>query len=258
MTIVNILSVQINPVTFEKQINLEKVKKLIVENSSLNPDFIIMPEFFNTGLSEEAFKELAEEEYSSETIAFFSELAIKYNTNIHTGAIIEREGDKLYNTSFFINRKGRVIGKYRKIHLFDYFGGNEGNLITPGKDLVVLDTDIGKIGMGACFDIRFPSHYNKLMKMGAEILVCPSAWNLAKVSEWELCNRSMAFENLAYFVSSCLCGEAFYELAGNSMIIDPEGKIIARAGTDEGVAFAQIDLARVREIREVFPVATFN
>lgn len=258
MTIANILSVQINPVTFEKQINLEKVKKLIVENSNLNPDLVIMPEFFNTGVNEDAFKKLAEEEHSSETIAFFSELAIKYNTNIHTGAIIEREGDKLYNTSFFINRKGRVIGKYRKIHLFDYFGGNEGACITSGDNLVVLDSDIGKIGMSICFDVRFPLHFNKLMKQGAEIFVCSSAWALAWLFEWQLCHQSLALDNAAYFISSCLCGESLYELAGNSMVVDPSGKIIARAGMDECALFAQIDTAKVKEMREVFPIATFE
>lgn len=254
MTKSNILTIQINPIVGEKQTNLEKVKRFIVENSELNPDLIIMPEFFNTGINEDAFKKLAEEEHSSETIAFFSELAIRYNTNIHTGAIIEREGDKLYNTSFFIDRNGKILGKYRKIHLFDYFGGNEGASITPGNELVVLDSDIGKIGMSICFDLRFPLHYNKLMKQNAEILVCPSAWALAWLFEWELCNQSLALDNAAYFVSSCLCGESYYEHAGNSMIVEPTGKIIARAGLEEGIAFAQINVAKVREARELFPV----
>lgn len=254
MTKANILTVQINSVAGQKQVNLEKVKKLIVENAHLNPDLIIMPEFFNTGVDDNAFKKLAEEECSSETISFFSELAVKYNTNIHTGTIIEREGDKLYNTSFFIDRKGKVLGKYRKIHLFDYFGGNESECITPGKDLVVLDSDIGKIGMSICFDIRFPLHFNKLMKRGAEIFVCPSAWAMAWLFEWQLCNQSLALDNVAYFVSSCLCGESSYEHAGNSMIVDPNGKIIAKAGVNEGVAFAQIDVNNVRETRKIFPV----
>lgn len=85
MTNANILAVQIAPIVGQKQVNLEKVKSLIVENSTLKPDLILLPEFYNTGISDDAFKKLAEEEHSSETIAFFAELAVKYNTNIHTG-----------------------------------------------------------------------------------------------------------------------------------------------------------------------------
>lgn len=142
--------------------------------------------------------------------------------------------------------------------MFDYFGGNEGANITPGNDLVVLGSDIGKIGMSTCFDIRFPLHFNKLMKKGAEIFVCPSAWALDWILEWELCNQSLALDNVAYFVSSCLCGESFYKHAGNSMIVEPSGKIVARAGLEEGAVFAQIDLEKVRETREIFPVAIFD
>ena len=92
------------------------------------------------------------------------------------GTIIEKEGDKLYNTSYMLDRHGQIEGKYRKIHLFNYMGGREGEFLTAGEETVVVNTDIGRIGMSVCFDIKFPLHSRELMKKGAQIIVSPTAW----------------------------------------------------------------------------------
>ena len=254
MSKINVLIVQISPKRGKKKRNLNKVKSLIEESNCHNPDLIILPEFFNTGIDNQSFIELAEEEKDSETLAFLSEIAIKYNTNIVGGTIIEKDCDKLYNTSYFLNREGNILGKYRKIHLFNYFGGNEGECITPGTDLVVLDTDIGKVGMSICFDIRFPLMFNKLLKKGAEIIVCPAAWANDWIHTWEICNQSLAMQNAAYFISSTGCGEVGYTMAGNSMIVEPNGRIISRLGREESTLCKQIDLNDVKVLRDAFPI----
>lgn len=254
MSIYNILSVQICPKLADKQYNLNKVKEFIEQHSDKKLDLVIMPEFFSTGIDDNVFKKLAETEASSETIEFFSKLAKKYNTNILTGTIIEKDGDDLYNSTFFINRQGHVIGKYRKIHLFDYFGGNEGKLITSGDEVVVVDSDMGKIGLSICFDIRFPLLYNKLLKKGAQIITCSAAWSIDALNEWELLNQTHALNNAAFFVSSSLCGKTCYEHSGNSMVVSPMGKILARAKTQDEALLAQIDIREVKELRNAFPI----
>ncbi len=254
MAEIKVLLVQMTPVKGEKRQNLDKIKKMIDSSNERDLDLVVLPEFFNTGIGNDVFRDGAEIEDSSETIDFLSKIAIEYNTNLVTGTISEKDGDNIYNTSYFIDRNGKVLGKYRKRHLFNYYGGNEGECFTPGEEIVVLNTDIGKVGMSICFDIRFPLQFNKLMKMGAELIVCPAAWAYDWLHTWEICNQSIALQNLAYFIGCTGCGEAGYQLAGNSMIVGPTGKIISRLDKHESVLVEKIDLSRVQELRSAFPI----
>lgn len=257
----NILSVQIRPKIGHKGKNLEKVREFIEKNADLKPDLILMPEFFNTGVSAVEFKKLAEEGLG-ETTQFFSEIAKKYNTYVLCGSITVKEGDKLYNISRLLDRNGEVVGEYRKIHLFDSFGGQEHTYCTPGNEIVVLDTDFGKVGMSVCFDIKFPNHYIELVKKGAEIIVEPAAWcapndGLAKAEQdWVLMNRARALDNMVYFASSNQCGkiDSFFGCCGHSMITAPSGEVLAEAGSEEGIAFAQIDMEFLRALRSQFNI----
>ena len=169
-----ILNIQVKPIIGNKELNLKKIEHYIKKYSDKNLDLVVFPEFFSTGISHEQFLNYPEDENGGDTIAFIQELAKKYNTNIIAGTVIEKSADKLYNTSFIIDRNGNIIDKYRKIHLFNYMGGTEGERITPGDREVVVDFDFGKVGLGICFDIRYPLHYNKLIKKGADIIVLPT------------------------------------------------------------------------------------
>lgn len=262
MTKVNVISVQICPKIGKRDYNLNRVKEFIDNSAHLNPDLILMPEFFNTGISVPEFTRLAEEEKTSETLAFFSEVAKKYNSYILTGSIIEKDGDKQYNTSWLLDRNGEIAGKYRKIHLFDSFGGTENQYNSYGDEYVVVETDFGKIGMATCFDIKFPKHYIELVQRGAEIIVEPAAWckpnNLLEAGkeDWILMNRARALDNLVYFVSSNLCGkvDSFLSVCGHSMIVAPTGKVLSDANDSEGFAAAQLDMDFLRLLRTQFDV----
>lgn len=263
---VNVISVQIRPKIGRREENHRKVKEFIDANSHLNPDLILMPEFFNSGVSVVEFKKLAEDEKSSETLSFFSSIAKEYHSYILTGSIIEKvtenDSDKYYNTSWLLNRNGEVIAKYRKMHLFDSFGGTENQYNTPGDEYVVADTDFGKVGMSVCFDIKFPKHYIELVKRGAEVIVEPAAWcapnNILENAkeEWILMNRARALDNMVYFVSSNQCGkiDSFLSACGHSIIAAPNGKILSDAGDDEGIAAFQIDMDFLRLLRTQFDV----
>lgn len=256
----NILSVQIRPNIGHKQKNLEKVKEIIDQNASLNPDLILVPEFFNTGVSVPEFKKLAETEDNNETVDFLSKIAKKYNSYLLAGSIIESKDGKLFNTSRLLDRNGEQIAVYRKIHLFDSFGGNEDSYCTRGDEIVVADTDFGKVGMSVCFDIKFPNHHIELVKRGAEIIVEPAAWcapnNILEqaTQEWILMNRARALDNMVYFVSSNLCGkvDSFLTACGHSIIAAPNGNILSDAGAEEGAAAFQIDLELLRMLRTQF------
>ena len=253
---INILSVQMRPECGEKMQNLQKAKNLL-EGAHINPDLVVFPEFFTTGVDFNAFDRLAEEEQHSETLRFLSNLAARYNTHIVCGTIIEKEGDKLYNTSYMLDRHGQIEGKYRKIHLFNYMGGREGEFLTAGEETVVVNTDIGRIGMSVCFDIKFPLHSRELMKKGAQIIVSPTAWGSPIVEEWKALNIVRASENALFFVSADLCGDipnCAVPASGNSAVVNPYGVVLSTIDKEEGVIFAQIDLDEVEKIRKEFPV----
>ena len=260
---IGVLSCQFEPYIGNRDKNLEKVDELIGQYGDKNIDLVLVPEFFTTGIPKDGF--IPEEEKTSYTLDFMKNLAKKYKTNICCGSIIEKEYDKLYNTTYFIDRSGDVTGKYRKIHLFSYFGGNEHLSITKGDKIVVVEADFGVVGLSLCFDIRFPLLYNKLIKAGAEIIVCPNAWCIPKKMNDELTLKqeeikaftiARASENLVYFITSSLSGSIGSGLlgAGYSSIVSPRAEILAEANELNQAIYSEIDLSTVRKFKKEFPV----
>lgn len=265
---VGILNIQIKPILENKEINLKKIRHFIKRNSNKKLDLVIMPEFFSTGVADKYFLTHPEDENGGEIIKELSEIAKEYHTNIVTGTVIEKSDGKFYNTTFVLNREGEIVGKYRKIHLYNYLGGNEGQTITAGDEEVVVNLDFGKVGLSICFDIRYPLHYNKLAKMGAEIIVSPSAWivpnDIYQDSEtlryaqemWVAMNRIRAYDNSVYFVTSNLTKDVNKNLSciGTSLIISPTAEILANAKNDECGIYAEIDLSAVKYLRQLCPI----
>ena len=143
-------------------------------------------------------------------------------------------------------------------------GGCEGERITPGDKMVVLDLDFAKIGLGICFDIRYPLHFKNLAKSGAEIIVLPTAWlvteeifndslALKNAQEmWTAMNRTRAFDNLVYVVSCNLWNNGSI---GKSLIISPTTEVLSDAGNNQGGFFADIDLNIVKSYKSIYPIA---
>ena len=276
---VGVLSIQYNPKIGDKEENFKRVNEIIKQNSDRKVDLVVLPEFFSTGIIDhDIYLDYSESEENGG--AFFDwakEITKKYNTNLVAGSVIEKSGKRLYNTSFVFNRNGEIVGKYRKIHLFNYVFGTEGEVITPGDKAVVLDLDFGKIGINICYDIRYPMHIKNLAKMGAEIVVCPYAWCVEK---WKYNNKELlkyeedifdclhkirAYENLVCIVSSNQVGFSSDELycIGHSGIFEvsesaPDTRITAYAGNEECAIYADIDLDVVRELRKHYPISTID
>lgn len=252
-----ILGIQTQPVLGKKQANLDKVRSMVEEYSWFKPDLIVLPEVFNIGVDHHDLQKLAEPIPGGSTTDLLMELAKKYSTNIVTGSYIEKlPGGKYKNTCAVIDRQGEIIAKYHKIHLFNYHGSEESKCASPGNKAVVAETDIGKIGLTICFDLRFPELYRCLTYAGAEIITNVAAFPYPKYDHWVTIHKARAIENLAYIIAVNQCGRVDIKRQnlGMSMVINPWGDIIASAGTDEGVMMAQIDMEYLKKIREGFPV----
>ncbi len=267
-----ILNIQFQPTIGDKKCNLEKIERYLKNNPHQNLDLVVLPEFFSTGIHHESFIDSPEDINGGETIKFISELAKKYHTNIVAGTVIEKEENKLYNTSFIINRNGEIIDKYRKIHLYNYMGGTEGERITAGDRQITVDLDFARIGIGICYDIRYPLHYKNLVKSGAEIIVLPTAWvvpneiytdkTALKTAQdmWIAMNRTRTFDNLVYTISCNQIGQCNNNVSciGNSMIISPTTEILSNAKNEQGCFFADIDLNIVKFYKSIYPIAEID
>ena len=262
-----ILNIQFKPILGKKDANLGKVADYLEKSSDKKLDLVVLPEFFSTGIDHESFLNSPEDENGGETIKTVCELAKKYNTNIVAGTVIEKSQDKLYNTSFIIDRNGKVIDKYRKIHLYNYMGGTEGDRITPGDRPVVVDLDFGRVGVGVCYDIRYPLYYKELAKMGAEMIVLPTAWLVSQEvfsdsamlksaqDMWVAMNRTRAFDNLVYVVT---CNQWDNRCIGRSMIVSPTTEVVSDGGSEETACYADIDLELVKLYKTIYPIAEID
>jgi predicted amidohydrolase len=182
-----------------------------------------------------------------------------------TGGLIERDGDRIFNTSPLFDRTGELVARYRKIHLFDVelLGQprfRESATFTPGDQLVTHPTETARIGLSICYDLRFPELYRALMVAGAQIMTVPAQFQFQTGADhWEVLVRARAVENQCFVVAADQWG-TYGDPAkgrrsyGNSMIVDPWGRILARA-EDEGdaVLTCELDLAELRRIRETLP-----
>ena len=261
MNKVRIALCQMNVVD-DKKANLKKAGSLIADSADRNADFIVLPEMFNCPYSNDKFVEYGENEHDSCTLNTISQLAESYNVYILAGSIPEREGDKLYNTSYLFDKTGSIIAKHRKMHLFDIdvkgrITFKESDVLTAGDEFTIADTDFGRIGIGICYDVRFVEPARIMAEKGAEILFYPGAFNQTTgPAHWELLFRSRALDNQVFCigVAPALNIDASYHSYGHSIAVNPWGEVIAQAGEKEELVICEIDLSEIKKVREELPV----
>lgn len=217
-------------------------------------DLVVLPEIWNVGYFDfDAYAEKAEP-IDGPTMTELRELAAELGIYLHTGSIVEEDGEDLYNTSGLVSPDGELLDTYRKVHLFGY-ESQESRLLTPGDRIVAIDTDVGTVGLSTCFDLRFPELYRALVDRGVELLLVTSAWPDARVEHWQMLNRVRAIESQTFLAAANLTGtNDGVELAGQSLIVDPWGVPLANAGTGERTAYADVDPSEVQSIRAEFPI----
>lgn len=269
---IGILNIQVNPTFGKLEVNLKKIEHFIKKHSDKSVDLVVLPEFFATGNDYENYEQISVDENGGEVIEYIKGLAKKYNTNIVAGSVVEKSGINYYNTTFVIGRSGEILGKYRKMHLFDYMGGNEREIFTPGEEFITVNLDIGKIGLVISHDVRFPLMYKNLSKAGVDIIVQPSSWvipneiyhdaNSLKYAQemWKAINRTRAYDNQVYLVTSNQTKTAGKEgsAIGTSLIIAPTSEVLANAKNDQCAVYAQIDVQLVKYYKSICPIAQID
>ncbi len=245
-----------------KEHNMKKALEMIKESSINGADLIILPEMFNCPYENSKFEEYAENINESPTLEAISSAASELKIHIIAGSIPEKTGKGIYNTSFIFNNHGKIIGFHRKMHLFDIdipgqITFKESDILKPGQEITVLETTLGKIGIGICYDIRFPELSRIMALQGAEILVFPGAFNLTTgPAHWETLIRTRAIDNQVFVVATSPASNknANYVAYGHSMVCNPWGEIISKGSFEERIVYAELDKNMINTIREELPL----
>ena len=251
-----------------KEKNIEKAIQMIKESKKQGADLAVLPEMFNCPYENEKFIEYAEELSDSKTLKEISKTAKEEDIHVLAGSIPELEMDdektteSIYNTAIFFDNNGKILGKHRKMHLFDidvkgkiYF--KESDTLSAGNDFTVIKTDLATIGIGICYDIRFVELSRIMALNGAEILIFPGAFNLTTgPAHWQLLFRSRALDNQVYTigVAPALDKDASYNSYGHSIAVNPWGEVIEELDYNEDLKIVEIDLDEIKRIREEIPV----
>jgi predicted amidohydrolase len=247
----------------DPQVNLTTALALIDEAKRAGADYVQTPEMTNILAikRDHLFANIVAEEQDP-TLATLREVARKLAIYIHIGSLaIKASPDKAVNRSLLINRKGDVIARYDKIHMFDVdlAGGEsyrESNNYRAGEVAVVSDLPWGRLGMTVCYDLRFPDLYRALAEAGASFLAIPSAFTRQTgEAHWHVLQRARAIENGSFVFAAAQGGrhENGRDTFGHSLIVDPWGRILAEGGTEPGVVIAEIDPAEVVKARSRIP-----
>ena len=247
--------------------NLSEALRLIKDAAKEGAELIVLPEnFAHMGMEDKDIFTIAEDEnHPGQIFNFLSNTAKKLGVWLLGGTVPIKSSteDKIISAAILFNADGEQVGRYDKIHLFDVDlseasgSYNESAFTQAGNKLVVVDSPFGKLGLGICYDIRFPEMFRRMEKQGMQILLLPSSFTaITGKAHWEILNRSRAIENLCYVVASAQGG--FHvngrETHGDSMIVNPWGQIIEHLPKGSGYIIADLDLKQLNKTRKNFPV----
>jgi predicted amidohydrolase len=263
VTILRAAAVQLQS-TNDTARNLEAADRLTRAAAADGADLVVLPERLDLRGSAQDYAARAETLEESRAIAWATRTAAELGIDLVAGSIAERRDghDRVANTSVHVGPDGELKAVYRKIHMFDVEVGGveyrESEHSEPADEIVLSETAQGvKLGLTICYDLRFPELYRILALRGARIITVPAAFTrVTGQAHWEVLLRARAIENQVFVVAPGQGrvpgpeGDSY----GNSMIVDPWGEVLARAG-GEGEAFvaADLDLDRQDEIREKLP-----
>mgnify|MGYP000314138989 CR=1 FL=1 len=173
-----------------------------------------------------------------------------------------REDGRWANRCFVIDAQGEVAARYDKIHMFDVDlatgeSWRESNAYAPGEQVVTLETPAGQLGLAICYDLRFPALFEALGRAKCDVISIPAAFTVPTgAAHWHIMQRARAIEASAYVVCAAQVGkhQDGRETYGHSLVIDPWGEVLLDMGGEEsGLAFAEIDPARIAEVRAQLP-----
>ncbi len=244
--------------------NLARADELIGAAAVRGARVVGLPENFALFTANEEDKLAAVEALDGQgpILSAMAASARRHKVDLILGGMPERaEAQRAHNTCVYLDADGRILARYRKIHLFDVHipdGASyaESTSVAPGAEPVVVDAAWGKLGLSVCYDLRFPELYRELSRRGAQVLTVPAAFTLHTGRDhWHTLLRARAIENLCYVLAPAQFGRHTEKRTtyGHALIIDPWGQVLAEVGDHEGVAIAELDFDYQAKLRAELP-----
>lgn len=243
-------------------VNLAACARLCAQAKERGALLLVLPENFAFMGKGDGETQKIMEPLSGPLFTRFRALAREHGLWVSFGGFPEKHDEsRAHNAHVLVDDQGEIRSVYRKIHLFDVEIGvsqyRESAAINAGKDLVVADSPVGKLGLTVCYDLRFPELYGALRQHGAQVLMVPAAFTLVTGKEhWEVLLRARAIENQCYVAAAAQTGRhnEKRDTFGHALIVDPWGTVVAQCRDGEGVAVADVDAAWIDSVRGRIPV----
>ncbi len=245
------------------QVNLTQAEELIDLAVRRGAELITLPENFSF-LGDETAKQQQAETICEASEKFLKTMAQRYQVTLLGGGYpVPTTAGKVTNTALLIGPDGDALSRYDKVHLFDVNlpDGNtyqESQTVLSGQQLpgIYPSKTLGNLGLSVCYDVRFPELYRHLSQMGAEVLMVPAAFTaFTGKDHWQVLLQARAIENTCYVMAPAQTGfhNSRRQSHGHALIIDPWGIVLADAGQDVGMAIAEINPARIGQVRQQMP-----
>ncbi len=240
--------------------NLAAAGQLIADAAGQGAQLVALPEYFPIiGADDDRVR--AREDFGAGPIQeWLAATARRHGVWIFAGTIplTASVADRMRNSTLVFDPAGRCVERYDKVHLFGFTKGeesyDEAAFIEPGTELAAVDTPFGRVALSICYDLRFPELYRALGSV--DLILLPAAFTeTTGRAHWEILLRARAIENQCYLLAVGQGGrhESGRVTHGNSMIVDPWGEILDRKMKGPGIVIADLDHARIAEIRESLP-----
>lgn len=236
-----------------KEENFSKALRMIEEAASKGAELVCLPEIFSTPyFPQERESVVKPEKIPGPTSKFLARAAIKHSIVLVGGSVYEKDGKRNYNTSIVFDKKGKMLGKYRKVHIPEDEAFYEQDYFSPGDSYKVFRTPVGNVGVLICFDQWYPEPARACKLLGAEILFYPTTigtvdginqtegnWQDA----WEGVQRGHAISNSMIVAAVNRVGtEKDMKFWGGSFVYNQFGKLLAKAGKKEEVLVVECEL----------------
>ncbi len=242
---------QMNIVLGDVKRNFNAMEKLATDAAQRGSHVLLLPELWSTGYALERAQDYASV-LNAGMFTQISTVATQKKLSI-IGSILEKRGIEVSNSAPFFANNGRMMGIYRKIHLFRLM--QEDKYLQPGSSPLTMDLPWGKTALAICYDLRFPELFRRYALEETQIVFMPSEWPLERIDHWRTLIIARAIENQCYMVATNSAGKTGDTVfGGHSMIVDPWGKVIVEAGEEPILLTAEIEMSRVDEVRKQIPV----
>ena len=243
---------QTEPLWEDKEGNFRAALRFLEQARNEGADMILFPEMSMTGFSMHPEK-IGETADNPVTLRFFREQAEKYGLYIGIGYVEYRE-PRSFKRYAILGRDGRILADYRKIHPFTF--GTEAIHYAGGEQLAFCQVKEFAVSPLICYDLRFPEVFG-IAAEKAELIVVPANWPADRIEHFKALLKARAIENQCYVAGVNRVGHArTLSYSGDSMVADPFGRVIAKAGAEEELLLAELDLNLVRQYRKEFPART--